>query len=219
MIEGPNPDTQGTVADLGSVSEDLMCLACGYNLRGLSRAGGCPECGLSIQHTISARQGMTKRELAALAFRVVAVWFLLRTLVEMLQFWHFMYGNWMELCLSILLVITVVGILALIWWKAEIPARMAIRSDGPISLSGTILPVQIMSVALCIIGVIYIIYAVTGCVWILEGFLFEQRQQYMRTSLLTSAMNLVIGVVLLVGAGQLSGFLIWLRTVGTRNAK
>ncbi len=32
----------------GCIAEDLGCLACGYNLRGLQPTGRCPECGIAI---------------------------------------------------------------------------------------------------------------------------------------------------------------------------
>jgi len=35
-------------AAMGQVSEDLSCLKCGYNLRGLDFSGRCPECGTPI---------------------------------------------------------------------------------------------------------------------------------------------------------------------------
>lgn len=36
------------------VDDDLACLDCGYNLRGLSVKGRCPECGVSISLTLTA---------------------------------------------------------------------------------------------------------------------------------------------------------------------
>ncbi len=69
------PHAQSDNPDAHTFAEDLMCLTCGYNLRGLPRSGGCPECGLKIVNTVIARQGMTKRELAALAFHMSALWF------------------------------------------------------------------------------------------------------------------------------------------------
>lgn len=219
ILTDSTPAAQTASSDAHTTADDLMCLVCGYNLRGLVRDGHCPECGHSILRTIVVRQGMTKRELAALAFRVVALWFLLKTLTEILQVWRFLNGDWLELLLTVSLIGTVVGLLALVWWKAEMLARQTIKTDGPISLSGRILPHQIMSVALGIIGIIYLIDGVAGVGRILAAFLIDVDDLYIRASLIYVAMDLLIGGVLLIGAGRLSQFVMWLRTVGIQNDK
>ena len=35
-----------------AIDEDILCLSCGYNLRGLSSAGKCPECGTIINASL-----------------------------------------------------------------------------------------------------------------------------------------------------------------------
>jgi len=51
-VETPTANLTGVVDETGTVCIDRTCLKCGYNLRGLDRAGRCPECatpvGLSI---------------------------------------------------------------------------------------------------------------------------------------------------------------------------
>ena len=37
--------------DAGRMAEDLPCIGCGYNLRGLFPTGGCPECGRVVAHS------------------------------------------------------------------------------------------------------------------------------------------------------------------------
>jgi hypothetical protein len=37
----------------GAIGYDLPCASCAYNLRGLTRAGRCPECGFEIGRTLS----------------------------------------------------------------------------------------------------------------------------------------------------------------------
>ncbi len=44
----PAPPVEPVNAEPAHVSEDLLCLKCGYNLRGLDFRGSCPECGTSI---------------------------------------------------------------------------------------------------------------------------------------------------------------------------
>src|SRR5690242_3809775 len=53
-----------------ALDHDLICVACGYNLRGLRQDGRCPECGGTIARSIEeARRGVTLAELRA-AWRV-----------------------------------------------------------------------------------------------------------------------------------------------------
>ena len=42
----------------GPIDQDLECVQCGYNLRGLERTGRCPECGTKI--SLSARGNLLK---------------------------------------------------------------------------------------------------------------------------------------------------------------
>ena len=37
----------------GAIADDLPCLDCGYNLRGLRREGMCPECGRAVEDALS----------------------------------------------------------------------------------------------------------------------------------------------------------------------
>jgi hypothetical protein len=39
-----------------TISEDVQCLACGYNLRGLTAEGNCPECGGAVRATLEFLQ-------------------------------------------------------------------------------------------------------------------------------------------------------------------
>lgn len=36
---------------VGVVADDRYCIQCGYNLRGLTQEGACPECGTLVQHS------------------------------------------------------------------------------------------------------------------------------------------------------------------------
>ena len=44
------PDIAAQSRDL--TSEDVPCLNCGYNLRGLEEDGQCPECGVPIERSL-----------------------------------------------------------------------------------------------------------------------------------------------------------------------
>ncbi len=167
------PTTQDAVPDRNSISEDLMCLSCGYNLRGLARRGDCPECGLPITQTILARQGMTKRELTALAFRVSALCYAFSTLADLVELFRFGRIPWWYTLLTWLFGLGVMGLLFVVWSKAALLAKLTVRTDGPITLSGRLNSDQVMSVALGIIGVIYIIRGTVGLVWILTSILID----------------------------------------------
>jgi hypothetical protein len=41
---------------------DVPCGRCSYNLRGLSRTGRCPECGMQVAESIRARLAFSRTE-------------------------------------------------------------------------------------------------------------------------------------------------------------
>ena len=63
MTEGLDPvDAQNTNNAAGNgpasprvIDRDTSCRRCGYNLRGLSTAGQCPECGAEVESSIGSR--------------------------------------------------------------------------------------------------------------------------------------------------------------------
>ncbi|GJM26617.1 MAG: hypothetical protein DHS20C16_30320 [Phycisphaerae bacterium] len=67
-----NPVTSAIEIDL-----DLSCNACGYNLRGLTAGGKCPECGCTIKSTIAAMNAFRIRGEYLLIASYVAYWVLL----------------------------------------------------------------------------------------------------------------------------------------------
>lgn len=54
-----SPDLARTLA------EDLGCLECSYNLRGLAADGRCPECGFPIDRSVGAGSGLPRSAAAA----------------------------------------------------------------------------------------------------------------------------------------------------------
>lgn len=159
---------------------------------------------------------MTKRELAALAFRIAALWYLLKTIADLSEVFRFSSGQWLFTVFLWVMILGVMGLLAVVWFKADLLARWAIRSDGPVSLSGRLISHQMMSVALGIIGVLYIIYGITGTVWAMMQIILDMDNGYQSYSTVNAALNLVIGGVLLFGAGRIANAVLWLRTVGTK---
>lgn len=201
-------DNQGPHA----LAEDLICLTCGYNLRGLSRSSGCPECGLKILNTVVARQGMTKRELAALAFRVSAFWFLFQTIQTYYQYGQFGFLPW----LAIITFVPALIMIGFLWFKAPWLAKLTIKSDGPITLSGRLMAHQLMSVALGIIGVLYLLYGFEQGVWLIWSLIKQADNEYLDITVIDTVVSLLIGWGVLFGANRIAKAVTWLRIAGTR---
>lgn len=49
---GPAAAIEVAIDDNGLVAEDITCRLCGYNLRGLSPQGRCPECGSAVGRSV-----------------------------------------------------------------------------------------------------------------------------------------------------------------------
>jgi len=52
VVSTPSEASQGNVSALSVIDYDLLCRACGYNLRGLSPSGRCPECETPVAHAL-----------------------------------------------------------------------------------------------------------------------------------------------------------------------
>jgi hypothetical protein len=73
IIPSRNPWQRRTIP----VQEDLPCVYCGYNLRGLALSGRCPECGGSIWDALLRRDILTLRRVlkrAGMSCLVLASW-------------------------------------------------------------------------------------------------------------------------------------------------
>lgn len=65
---GSNTGSRSESSTLGrQLGGDLRCVVCGYNLRGLSIRGVCPECGTTVQAAIRAVVDPNARELQPIA--------------------------------------------------------------------------------------------------------------------------------------------------------
>ena len=71
--EGVVPDRPGVETIARRLTGELICIGCGYNLRGLSIRGVCPECEMSIKATLLGIVDPRAEELEVLGFpRLVA---------------------------------------------------------------------------------------------------------------------------------------------------
>jgi len=157
---------------------------------------------------------MTKHELATLAFKITSIWFILSTLQSLIQSSQFIFDHWTILIALIVLIVLGSGI----WFKAEWLADKTIPQDGPLLLSGRFVSRQVMGVALGTIGVVYLIWGLTGAVWLVMGLLFNFNHGIFGESITHTAINFIIGWVLLFGAGRIAKAVLWLRVAGLRSA-
>ena len=67
--EGDNDTSETTAAiaeaarpapAVGPLAEDVACIGCGYNLRGLASTGRCPECGRPAQGSVALHRARRK---------------------------------------------------------------------------------------------------------------------------------------------------------------
>jgi len=56
VTSGPNPGGAIRGEITGPITEDILCRHCGYNLRGLSEMGACPECGTAVGRSLLGDQ-------------------------------------------------------------------------------------------------------------------------------------------------------------------
>lgn len=50
------PQASPIVSDTQTITQDMSCLRCGYNLRGLRSDGHCPECGSPVERSLHGDQ-------------------------------------------------------------------------------------------------------------------------------------------------------------------
>ncbi len=200
-----------------TVTEDILCLNCDYNLRGLSQSGQCPECGFNVRKSVAAHPAMSKRELAVLAFRVTAIWYFLRAMYRLAEVAHISSSHIFQDIFVILLFTSIAaGIPVLIWWIASWLSKRAIRNDGRISLSGPMAPKHAMIIACSVIGLVYTIFGVQELIWLVISFARTPDVGLLVDYGITSGFKLLVGVVMIAGAVRISEFIIWLRFAGTK---
>src|SRR5437016_2755135 len=57
-----------------TLTGDLLCIKCRYNLRGLALDSNCPECGETVRHTWKAARAGTHPGFRGVAHRILLDW-------------------------------------------------------------------------------------------------------------------------------------------------
>ncbi len=52
MTDAPQETLAETQVESNQLNEDILCVSCAYNLRGLREDGKCPECGIPIERSL-----------------------------------------------------------------------------------------------------------------------------------------------------------------------
>lgn len=144
--EGVVPDRPGVETIARQLTGELICIGCGYNLRGLSIRAVCPECGMSIRATLLGIVDPRAEELEELGFRrlvangmvlwssgallaCVMVWVLrIDEIVRFKTSLDFGLGGWVSLVGVIGLVLSGIGALVLIRPHRRVGRWVSIRA-------------------------------------------------------------------------------------------
>lgn len=213
------PHAQPDNEDAHMLAQDLMCLACGYNLRGLPRSGSCPECGLKIVNTLAARQGMTKRELAALAFRVIAVWLGIKEIANTSPIYFFFEINRINLFDStdrLLNWLLFLGFLGLLWWKAPWLATKAVPNEGPITSGGMWRYKDAIAMTLSGLGIVFMAWSVLDFGWSVARWLRNTDDSFSFSIVVDSIISFIFGALLVFGASFITRLILRLQAAGTK---
>ena len=204
------------ISQIGMNYQKTLCLSCGYNLRGLNRKSDCPECGFSIEKTLIARNGMTKRDLAMLAFRVIAVWMIVDEIAETVPGYNFFRIDSLAAAIRLIIWLLVLAILAALWWKAPWLAKKAVPNDGPITIGRMWRDKDVMALAMSALGIVLMTWGVSGFGWSFAQWLHDGNSTFALPNLVGSLISFAIGAFLLFGAGIFVRFIVWLRVAGMK---
>lgn len=208
--------TSASIQD--DISEDLMCIACGYNLRGLSTHSNCPECGLQYRRTLHARAGMTRRELVAVVFKILAVWMAIGSIAGFAQvLGDFITSKSTPFDTSLFWVLVYVGLCISLWKMAGYLASKVVLSDGPISFTGRVAQDQLLAVGMSVLGVYYITQSVTSLAWMIADMHYGHSPYSIWVSSSWAITMFAVGGILLFGAGRIARAIRWLKNIGIAN--
>jgi hypothetical protein len=203
---------QSTPSETNQADAGLHCFACGYDLRSLDIKGTCPECGYAISESLAARKSVSKRELAALVCKVVALVMAFRGLWDAITLGLSLgYLPTGYLVVALLSIFVPLGLSALLWWAADWIAARMVRADGRAGFSIT--ASDLTSVAFSTVGLVILVLGMTRIPWLCVDTVVAWRE------VVTGGTMIVVGLATLLGAQGLVNLLHLLRSAGTRKPK
>jgi hypothetical protein len=134
--------TPHSTADVAEINLDVPCASCGYNLRGLSSDGKCPECGASVARSLEIHLNPiapTQVLWARMVLAGLVIWLVLS-----------------PICLCIVLDMgSKFPWFALMWmnypgpklWAVPMARAYATGIDGPLGYLGMVLPLLLLFAA------------------------------------------------------------------------
>lgn len=147
-------------------SAGLACVACDYDLTGVSIGSACPECGQPVSLTIQHGRAMTRRQAVIVLLRLISLSLVFSSLVVIdFIIWvlvafsgvssYIIWDSDMGWYTLIQGSSTLTRLLAavVLWWIAPRLAAWFVKADGALTTSSRTNPRTLFSVGLLLIGV------------------------------------------------------------------
>jgi len=209
-----------------TIQSSVACIRCGYDLRGIEVKGTCPECGGAALESLAASRSITKREVAALICRILALWLGVRSVLQVLlmavNIAMIASGtqpgadlSWLVFSFAYLAAQVVV--LGVLWFGAAAIARLMVPVDGPAMPQQQWSAGDLMTVAVCVLGLFLL---ATGAAQAVGGIFGEQVARLIAMDpygggIIEGAMRAILGLVLVAGRQRLCRWFHKARTAGT----
>ena len=93
-------------------------------------------------------------------------------------------------------------------------SKNAIKQDGPMALNGLLVPRQAMAIACAVLGLLYVVEAVLFFIAIIINVIRDPDWGLLVDYSIDTGFDLLVGIVLIVGAARIAEFVVWLRSAG-----
>ncbi|MEX0655394.1 MAG: hypothetical protein WD534_12405 [Phycisphaeraceae bacterium] len=218
-----------SMADKPTISAtELKCADCGYDLRGLTTDGHCPECGLSIVESLTTRRSFTRHQLAVLACRVLALWVLVHIGLHLANFaqamlWTIGLNGWatvpfqsmlLRLLAASVPLLANVAVAAVLWFLAPWIARRIFSENAPVRIGGPAGVWDILPLAPLGVGVVFIALGVKSIVYVIGAIGSNVSFDDQIPQILNAGSHLLVGAILLLGGPRIVQGIKWLQTAG-----
>lgn len=212
-----------------TIEAAVACIRCGYDLRGIAVDGACPECGAGSVQSLAASRVITKRDVAKLATRTMALWFIVYALLNLsgtvvyVAFELFNAGAFSDLGWALTWFVQEVislGLGVLLWSAAGWISRCMVPVDGTAVPTQQWTATDLASTAVCVLGLYLLVSGAAGLAsvaWqLLIGGEFDVGYYDAYTwNPVSAGSYIVAGLVLIAGRRRLAGWWHAARTAGT----